>query len=51
MRLRAALTCDLVFQRCGSMALLLREGDGRNEDATEVSHMLLVYHGLPELIL
>ena len=51
MCIRAAPMCNLVFQRYGSIALLLREGDGKNEDATEVSHMLLVYHGLPELIL
>ena len=41
-----------MFQRCGSMTLLLREGGKGedNQDAT-VGHTLLLYHGLPKSIL
>mmetsp|Transcript_32071 Transcript_32071/g.59231 ORF Transcript_32071/g.59231 Transcript_32071/m.59231 type:complete len:1221 (+) Transcript_32071:86-3748(+) len=51
LRVRAAPSCDSMFQRCGSMALLLREGGGGEEDENVVGHVLLLYHGLPESIL
>ena len=49
LRIRPAPTSNTMFQRCGSMAMLLREGG--NEDNTVVGHVLVLYHGLPESML
>ena len=38
---------SIMFHRCGSMALLMREGG--EEDS--IGHVLLLYHGLPESLL
>ncbi|KAL7538311.1 hypothetical protein ACHAXR_008460 [Thalassiosira sp. AJA248-18] len=47
LRIRPAPVSNSMFQRCGSVAMLMREG---GEEDT-VGHVLVLYHGLPESIL
>jgi hypothetical protein len=48
LRIRSApTTSNGMFHRCGSMALLMREG---GEDDS-IGHVMLLYHGLPESLL
>jgi len=46
-RIRPAPSMNSMFHRCGSMALLMREGG--EEDS--IGHVMLLYHGLPESLL
>ncbi|KAL7457383.1 hypothetical protein ACHAWC_008947 [Mediolabrus comicus] len=47
LRIRSAPSSSGMFHRCGSMALLMREG---GEDDS-IGHVMLLYHGLPESLL
>jgi hypothetical protein len=47
LRIRSAPSSSGMFHRCGSMALLMREGG--EEDS--IGHVMLLYHGLPESLL
>jgi len=55
LRIRPAPNTNSMFCRCGSMAMLLREGgeDEYDNDGTAgvVGYVLVLYHGLPESIL
>ena len=47
LRIRPAPSSNSMFHRCGSMALLMREGG--EEDF--IGHVMLLYHGLPDSLL
>eukprot|EP00970_Alexandrium_tamarense_P008184 scaffold1559_cov193-Alexandrium_tamarense.AAC.1 len=52
LRIRSAPYCNVMFHRCGSMALMLREGGGDDCDVDSVvGHVVMMYHGLPEALL